>query len=229
MRLLLIEDNKSLVKSLKRGLEEETFAVDVAYDGEEGLFLAETNPYDIIILDLMLPKIDGITLLRRLRRQKIQTHILILTARDAPDEKVNGLDAGADDYLTKPFHYDELLARIRALLRRKYQKKEPLLHIADLQINPRTHQVWRNGKEIFLQPKEYAVLECLLREPERILTRTQIAEHVWNYDVYNQSNVVDVYIRNLRRKIDDGFELKLIHTVRGAGYRLSMESGDETL
>ena len=223
MRLLLIEDNKSLVKSLKRGLEEETFAVDVAYDGEEGLFLAETNPYDIIILDLMLPKLDGLTVLRSLRRKAVQTHILILTARDAPDEKVNGLDAGADDYLTKPFHYDELLARIQALLRRKYQKKEPLLHIADMQINPRTHQVWRNGKEIFLQPKEYALLEYLAYHQNEIVTRTQLWEHLYDWQDESTSNILDVYINHLRNKIDKDAREKLILTIRGEGYMLKGE------
>jgi DNA-binding response OmpR family regulator len=220
MRILLIEDNKALVKSLKKGLEEETFAVDVAYDGEEGLYLAENNPYDIIILDLMLPKLDGITLLRRLRRQKIQTHILILTARDAPEEKVKGLDAGADDYLTKPFHYDELLARLRALLRRKYQKKEPFLSIGELKINTRSHQVWRNEQEIILQPKEYAVLEYLAYHQNEIVNRTQLWDHLYDWQDESTSNILDVYINHLRNKIDKAAEKKMIITIRGEGYML---------
>ncbi|MCX7919380.1 MAG: response regulator transcription factor [bacterium] len=223
MRILLIEDNKALVKSLKKGLEEETFAVDVAYDGEEGLFLAENNPYDIIILDLMLPKLDGITLLQRLRRQKIQTHILVLTARDAPDEKVRGLDAGADDYLTKPFHYDELLARLRALLRREYQKKEPILTIGDLKLNTRSHQVWRNTKEIILQPKEYAVLEYLAYHQNEIVSRTQLWEHLYDWQDESTSNIIDVYINHLRNKIDKDFPNKMIITIRGEGYMLKGE------
>jgi DNA-binding response OmpR family regulator len=220
MRILLIEDNKSLVKSLKKGLEEETFAVDIAYDGEEGLYLAEANPYDIIILDLMLPKLDGITLLRRLRQKKIQTHILILTARDAPDEKVKGLDAGADDYLTKPFHYDELLARLRALLRRQYQKKEPILQIGELKLNTRSHQVWRNGKEIALKPKEYAVLEYLVYHQNEIVSRTQLWEHLYDWQNESTSNIIDVYINYLRNKIDNDTPNKMIITFRGEGYML---------
>lgn len=220
MRILLIEDNKSLVKSLKRGLEEETFAVDIAYDGEEGLYLAETNPYDIIILDLMLPKLDGITLLRTLRQKKIQTHIIILTARDAPDEKVKGLDAGADDYLTKPFHYDELLARLRALLRRQYQKKEPILQIGELKFHTRSHRVWRNGKEIMLKPKEYAVLEYLVYHQNEIVSRTQLWEHLYDWQDESTSNIIDVYINYLRNKIDKDTPNKMIITIRGEGYML---------
>ena len=220
MRILLIEDNKSLVKSLKKGLEEETFAVDIAFDGEEGLYLAETNPYDIIILDIMLPKLDGITLLRTLRRKKIQTHIIILTARDAPDEKVKGLDAGADDYLTKPFHYDELLARLRALLRRQYQKKEPILSIGELKINTQSHQVWRNAQEIILQPKEYAVLEYLAYHQNEIVSRTQLWEHLYDWQDESTSNILDVYINYLRNKIDKDIPNKMIITIRGEGYML---------
>lgn len=220
MRILLVEDNKSLVKSLKKGLEEETFAVDIAYDGEEGLYLAETNPYDIIILDLMLPKLDGITLLRTLRYKKIQTHIIILTARDAPDEKVKGLDAGADDYLTKPFHYDELLARLRALLRRQYQKKEPILQLGELKLNTRSHQVWRNNKEISLKPKEYAVLEYLVYHQNEIVSRTQLWEHLYDWQDESTSNIIDVYINYLRNKIDKDTPNKMIITIRGEGYML---------
>ncbi|MFB3895182.1 MAG: response regulator transcription factor [bacterium] len=225
MRILLIEDNKSLVKSLKKGLEEETFAVDIAYDGEEGLFLAETNPYDIIILDIMLPKLDGITLLRTLRHKRIQTHVIILTARDAPDEKVKGLDAGADDYLTKPFHYDELLARLRALLRRQYQKKEPILHIGELKINTQSHQVWRNNRAIMLKPKEYAVLEYLAYHQNEIVTRTQLWDHLYDWQDESTSNIIDVYINYLRNKIDKDTPNKMIITIRGEGYMLKSTSG----
>lgn len=220
MRILLVEDNKALVKSLKKGLEEESFAVDVAFDGEEGLYLAENNPYDIILLDIMLPKMDGITVLRELRKKKIQTHILILTARDASDDKVKGLDEGADDYLTKPFHYDELLARIRALLRREHKIKEPILKIADLEINTRTHQVWRNKIEITLKPKEYAVLEYLAYHHNEIVSRTQLWEHIYEWQNESTSNVIDVYINYLRNKIDKDHEKKLLYTVRGEGYVL---------
>lgn len=220
MRILLVEDNKALVKSLKKGLEEESFAVDVALDGEEGLYLAENNPYDIILLDIMLPKMDGITVLRELRKKKIQTHILILTARDASDDKVKGLDEGADDYLTKPFHYDELLARIRALLRREHKIKEPVLKIGDLEINTRTHQVWRNKIEINLKPKEYAVLEYLAYHPNEIVSRTQLWEHIYEWQNESTSNVIDVYINYLRNKIDKDHKKKLLYTVRGEGYVL---------
>jgi DNA-binding response OmpR family regulator len=177
----------------------------------------------------MLPEIDGIAVCRRLRAKGNQAAILMLTARDTVDDRVIGLDAGADDYLVKPFELRELLARLRALVRRHAGQgaSRNLLQVADLTMDTRTRRVWRGETLIDLTNKEYAVLACLMREPERILTRTEIAESVWNYDVYNQSNVVDVYIRNLRRKIDDPFDQKLIQTVRGAGYRLSAQDGDE--
>jgi DNA-binding response OmpR family regulator len=174
----------------------------------------------------MLPEIDGITVCRRLRSQRSQVAILMLTARDTVDDRVIGLDAGADDYLVKPFDLKELLARLRALARRRTAKTS-ILKVANLSLDTRTHLAMRGNILITLTAKEYAILECLMHEPGRILTRTEIAESVWNYDVYNQSNVVDVYIRNLRRKIDDPFDLKLIHTVRGAGYRLLAQEGDE--
>lgn len=229
MRVLVIEDERKISSYLKRGLEEQGYAVDTAFTGTEALDYAEAAPYDIIILDILLPEMDGLTVCRELRRRDTHTPILMLTARDSIDDRVKGLDAGADDYLVKPFALKELLARLRAMSRRKTeQPKSPLLQIDDLVLDTLTRRIKRSGKLIELTAKEYAVLECLLREPERVLTRTQIAEHVWNYDVFNQSNVVDVYIRNLRRKIDDGFEVKLIHTVRGAGYRLSVEQDDGT-
>jgi DNA-binding response OmpR family regulator len=185
--------------------------------------------FDLIVLDIMLPEIDGISVCRLLRSQGNRAAVLMLTARDNVDDRVAGLDAGADDYLVKPFELKELLARLRALTRRRSSQGESrnLLQVADLTMDTRTRRVLRGNTLIDLTNKEYAVLACLMREPDRILTRTEIAESVWNYDVYNQSNVVDVYIRNLRRKIDDPFDLKLIHTVRGAGYRLSAQDGDE--
>ncbi len=229
MRVLVVEDERKISTYLKRGLEEQGYAVDTAFTGREALDWAEAAPYGMIILDILLPEMDGLTVCRELRKRDNRTPILMLTARDAVDDRVNGLDAGADDYLVKPFALKELLARLRAMGRRNADSpKSPVLEIADLTLDTLTRRVKRGGKIIGLTSKEYAVLECLLREPDRVLTRTQIAEHVWNYDVYNQSNVVDVYIKNLRRKIDEGFEVKLIHTVRGAGYRLSVENDDES-
>ena len=229
MRILVVEDERKISSYLKRGLEEQGYAVDTAFTGVEALDWADSAPYDLIILDILLPEMDGLTVCRELRKRGSRTPILMLTARDSVDDRVNGLDAGADDYLVKPFALKELLARLRAMSRRNAeQPKTSTLQLADLALDTLTRRVKRGGKLIELTSKEYAVLECLLREPERVLTRTQIAEHVWNYDVFNQSNVVDVYIKNLRRKIDDGFELKLIHTIRGAGYRLSAEGDDGT-
>jgi DNA-binding response OmpR family regulator len=228
MRVLVVEDERKISAYVKRGLEEQGYAVDAVYNGQEALDWAEAAPYDLMILDILLPEVDGLSVCRELRRRGLRTPVLMLTARDTVDDRVDGLDAGADEYLVKPFAIKELLARLRALARRANDSpKSSLLQIADLSLDTLTHRVRRGSKAVELTAKEYAVLESLLREPERILTRTQIAEHVWNYDVYNQSNVVDVYIRNLRRKIDDGCDLKLIHTVRGAGYRLSIEGGDE--
>lgn len=229
MRILVVEDDHKICAYVKRGLEEQGYAVDAAYTGLEALDWAEAAPYDLIILDLMLPEMDGITVCKQLRQRGDRVPILMLTARDAVDDRVAGLDAGADDYLVKPFAMRELLARVRAMTRRSLDApKSPVLRVADLELDTLTHYAKRSDSTIKLTAKEYAVLECLMREPERVLTRTLIAEHVWNYDVYNQSNVVDVYIRNLRRKIDDGHELKLIHTIRGAGYRISARDEDET-
>lgn len=229
MRVLIVEDERKISAYVKRGLEEQGYAVDAAYTGTEALDFADAAPYDLILLDILLPEMDGLAVCRELRRTGNRTPVLMLTARDAIDDRVAGLDAGADDYLVKPFALKELLARLRALNRRSADvPKSPVLQLADLTLDTLTRRVKRGKKNIELAAKEYAVLECLLREPERVLTRTQIAEHVWNYDVFNKSNIVDVYIKNLRRKIDDGFEVKLIHTIRGAGYRLSVESDHET-
>ncbi|MEW5959451.1 MAG: response regulator transcription factor [Chloroflexota bacterium] len=226
MRVLIVEDQPNVSNYVKRALEEQGYAVDSARTGREALDWAEVVEYDLIVLDIMLPEIDGITVCRRLRSQGNQAAILMLTARDTVDDRVIGLDAGADDYLVKPFNLKELLARLRALARR-HTANTSTLKVADLSLDTRTRLVMRNNSLISLTAKEYSILECLMREPDRVLTRTEIVESVWNYDVYNQSNVVDVYIRNLRRKIDDPFDQKLIHTVRGAGYRLSAQDRDE--
>jgi DNA-binding response OmpR family regulator len=227
MRVLLVEDERRISAYVKRGLEEEGYAVDAVYTGQEALDWAEASIYDLIILDILLPELDGISVCREIRKRGDRTPVLMLTARDTVDNRVAGLDAGADDYLVKPFAMKELLARLRAITRRATeQPKTSILQVADLSLDTRTHQVRRSGKRIELAVKEYAVLECLMREPGRVLTRTMIAEHVWNYDTFNQSNVVDVYVRNLRRKIDDTSDKKLIRTLRGAGYSIS--SDDET-
>ena len=225
MRVLIVEDQPNVANYLKRALTEQGYAVDVAATGQEALDWGAVVTFDLIVLDVMLPEVDGITVCRWLRAAGNEVAILMLTARDTVDDRVIGLDAGADDYLVKPFELKELLARLRALSRRQTTKSSQL-KVADLVLDQRTRLVSRSELNIELTTKEYAVLECLMREPNRVMTRTEIAESVWNYDVYNQSNVVDVYIRNLRRKIDDPFGLKLIHTVRGAGYRLSNQTGN---
>jgi DNA-binding response OmpR family regulator len=199
---------------------EEVYVVDVAYDGEDGEFLAEVNPYDLIVLDIMLPKKDGIEICKELRSKKINTPILMLTAMDAVEDRVRGLDAGADDYLVKPFAFNELLARIRALLRREGMFKSPELQVGDLVLNTLTREVWHEQTAIELTNKEYVILEYFMRHPNMVITRTMIQEHAWDYEFDSLSNLIDVYIRRLRRKIDKGGERSLIQTVRGAGYRL---------
>lgn len=220
MRILLVEDNVRLSDSLKRNLMDDKYAVDTAYDGQEGEELAELTPYDVIILDVMLPKKNGVDVCRSLRNQRITTPILMLTARDALEDRVLGLDSGADDYLVKPFEMDELRARLRALLRRESEDKSGLITVADLVLDPATHFVQRGGKPIELTAREYAMLEYLMRNPNRLITRQMAENHLWSYSAQVLSNAVDVYIRRLRSKIDDPFEVKLIETVRGAGYRL---------
>jgi DNA-binding response OmpR family regulator len=220
MRILVVEDNRRLNASLKTSLQEDGYAVDVAYDGDEGEAFALAAPYDLILLDVMLPQKDGFSLCRDLRQQGINAHILMLTARDAVEDRVAGLDSGADDYLVKPFSMSELRARLRALLRRNKTEKIALLQVADLSLDPANHQVQRRNNAIDLTPREFSILEYLMRSPNRILTREMIEAHVWNFDFISGSNVVDVYIRRLRRKIDDPFETKLLETVRGVGYRL---------
>lgn len=220
MRILVVEDERKLATVLQRGLREHGYAVDVAHDGEEGLALAEIEPYDLLVLDVLLPKIDGIALCEHLRARQNNVPILMLTARDSLDDRVRGLDSGADDYLTKPFAFRELLARVRALLRRDRPSKHPVIRIGDLEIDTITRSVRRGGRPIALTSKEYAILEYFARNPNRVLTRTQIAEHVWNYDFVAMSNVVDVYVGYLRRKLGDDHEPRLLHTVRGTGYQL---------
>lgn len=213
MRILIVEDETTLANTLARCLLEEGYAADIAYDGDEGVAFAETVIYDLIILDLMLPRLDGMEVIRRLRNERIQAPVLMLTARDTVADKVRGLDAGADDYLTKPFALAELLARVRALLRRESENKSTVPQVGDLTMDTVSRQVRRGEKEINLTNKKYALLEYLMRNPNRVLNRTQIAEHVWDYDFSGMSNIVDVYIRFLRRKIDDNFEPKLLYTI----------------
>ena len=220
MRILLVEDQLPLIKALRQGLEEEGFAVDTATDGEEADVKARSTPYDVIVLDIMLPKVDGLTLLKRWRTGGIATHVLMLTARGTTDDKIAGLDSGADDYLTKPFELDELLARIRALIRRGHQKKDPLIRVHDLVIDTAARGVARGTKKIALTPREYALLEFLAFHAGTVVTRTMIWEHLYDEYDENTSNVVDVYIRYLRNKIDKGFDNALIMTKWGEGYML---------
>ncbi len=223
MRILVIEDEKKVANFIKKGLEEEHYAVDTAFDGEEGLYMAEVNEYDVIVLDLMIPKIEGLEVLKRIRGKKNNVPILVLTAKNTVEDTVKGLDAGCDDYVTKPFAFMEFLARIRALLRREKSDKVPLLRIADLTLSLVTHKVTRKEREIELTSKEYALLEYFMRNPDKVLTRTMISEHVWDYHFDSMTNVVDVYVNYLRKKIDKDFEPKLIHTLRGIGYMMKRE------
>ncbi len=229
MRVLIVEDEPNISAYVKRGLQEQGYAVDAARTGREALDWLAVAPYDLIVLDILLPEINGLEVCKELRQRGISIPVLMLTARDSIDDRVIGLDTGADDYLTKPFALKELLARLRALSRRiDGPAKTTKLQVGDLTLDTLTRRVTRAGQPIDLAAKEYAVLECLMREAGRVMTRTMIAEHVWSYEVYNQSNVVDVYIRNLRRKIDDAHDVKLIHTIRGMGYRIEAGGGDET-
>ncbi len=220
MHILIIEDEKKVADFIKRGLKEEGYAVDMASDGEEGHFMATTNPYDVILLDIMLPKIDGITLCRKLRDEKLTAPILMLTAKDTVKDKVTGLDSGANDYLAKPFAFEELLARIRVLLRQNSGESATELKVADLTVNLLTHQVNRGTKTIDLTAKEFSLLEYLMRHAGQVVTRTMISEHVWDINFDTFTNVIDVYINYLRNKIDGDFKTKLIQTVRGRGYLL---------
>jgi DNA-binding response OmpR family regulator len=220
MRVLLIEDHKPLVRALKQGLEEDGYAVDVATDGQDGDFKARTAEYDAVILDIMLPKEDGLSLLQRWRKDGLTMHVLVLTARGSMEDKVRGLDLGADDYMTKPFELEELLARTRALIRRGHQVKSPLIRIHDLEIDTASRNVKRGGKSIHLTPREYALLEFLAFHRGKVTTRSMIWEHLYDDQDENTSNVVDVYIRYLRNKIDKGHEPALILTRWGEGYML---------
>jgi DNA-binding response OmpR family regulator len=218
LRLLVVEDEPSLLSIITKRLKEEGYGVDSAKDGREGENYISSAEYDCIILDIMIPFQDGLTLLRKIRAKNISAPVLLLTAKDSIDDRVTGLDSGADDYLVKPFSFDELLARVRAMLRRHKDKKNTVLSVGDLEMDTITREVQRGGKAIELTSKEYSILEYFLRNKNRVLTKSQIAEHVWNYDFEYNSNIVEVYVRYLRRKMDDEFKNKLIHTIRGGGY-----------
>lgn len=218
MRILVVEDEKKVLSFIKRGLEEEKYVVETAMDGEDGLKLALENSFDLIVLDWMLPKKDGLTLVKELRAKKTMTPVLMLTAKDSVEDIVAGLDSGSDDYLTKPFAFAELLARVRALLRRIELDRGAEIRFADLRLDPVTHKVWRKDKEIGLTAKEYGLLEYFMRNPNQVVTRTMIADHVWDYTFDSFTNIIDVYVNYLRKKIDRGADKKLIHTVRGVGY-----------
>lgn len=213
MRILIVEDERRLSDIIKKGFVEDGFAVDQAFDGEEGQYLAESEDYDLIVLDLMLPKIDGIEVCKNLRKKEIKTPILMLTARSETVDKVRGLDSGADDYITKPFSFIEFRSRVHALIRRSHQEGSPVLALNGLTLDPLKHKVTRDDKDISLTPKEFAILELLMRHKGEVVTRTMIIEHVWNYDFDGMSNVVDVFVATLRKKIDG-----LIKTVHGVGY-----------
>ncbi len=229
MRVLLVEDEPNIARFIKQGLEEERYAVDLAGDGEEALDWVEVAQYDLMILDILLPKRNGISTCSELRQRGIKTPVLMLTARDTVEDRVVGLDSGADDYLVKPFAFKELLARLRALARRLPEVQPTVLQFHDLRLDTTSHKVTRADRRIDLTPKESSLLEFLLRHPERVLSRAMIAEHVWDYDSYGESNIVDVYIRYLRRKLNEGGALNLIHTVRGAGYQLAITGDDQEI
>jgi len=224
MRLLVVEDERKVADFVARGLRAERFAVDVAYDGDSGWEMASVYDYDLVILDLMLPGLGGAEILRRLRRAKKEAAILILTARDSTAQKVEQFEAGADDYLTKPFVFAELLVRVKALLRRAPASRAGVLRVGDLELDRLTQQVTRAGKKIDLTSKEYALLEYLAANAGRVLSRTMIIEHVWDQSFEGLTNIVDVYVRHLRDKVDDPHPRKLIHTIRGAGYSVSDEA-----
>ena len=226
MRILLAEDDRRIANFVIKGLRENAYAVDAAADGEDALYQAAINAYDVIILDVMMPKKDGFEVCRELRKEGIQTPVLMLTARDAVEDRISGLDFGADDYLTKPFEFGELLARLRALLRRSGEIRPPKIVIEDLEIDTTAQTVRRGGREIALTTKEYTLLEYLAREKGKVIGRSEIAEHVWdeNFDVF--SNLIEVYVNRLRSKMDEGFAVQLIHTRRGAGYILDDGKGN---
>ncbi len=224
MRVLIVEDEVKMASLIRRGMREEGMAADVAVRGEDALWMAGSTDYDAIVLDVMLPGIDGFETCRRLRADGVWSPILMLTARDSVEDRVSGLDGGADDYLTKPFSFGELLARLRALARRGPVERPVLLEVGDLRLDPATRQVWRGDAEIPLSAKEFSLLEVFMRRPGEVLSRFQLLEHGWDYDYENRSNVIDVYVRYLREKVDRPFSRDSIETVRGAGYRLRKES-----
>jgi two-component system, OmpR family, response regulator len=225
MRVLIVEDQEKLASLIQKGLRQEGMAPDVARSGEDALWMAAATPYDAIVLDVMLPGTDGFEVCRRLRGDGVGSPILMLTARDAIRDRVAGLDAGADDYLVKPFAYAELLARLRALLRRGSGERSPELHAGSLRLDPASRRVWRGEEEIELSPKEFAVLETFMRRPGEVLSRYALLEHAWDGEYENRSNIVDSYVRFVRRKIDRPFGIESIETVRGAGYRLREDGG----
>jgi DNA-binding response OmpR family regulator len=221
VQILIIEDEEKIANFLRRGLLEESYAVDVAGDGESALYKVDINEYDLIVLDLMLPKIDGVTVCRRIREVNTSVPILILTAKDAIEDKIKGLDAGADDYMTKPFSFSELSARVRALLRRGKKADPTILKIDDLSLDPATRTAKRGNTVIVLTTREYALLEYFMRNPNRVLTRTELLEHVWDYNYDGLSNILDTYVKYLRKKLRvDSTDRELIHTLRGSGYVL---------
>lgn len=220
MRILVIEDEKKVANFIKKGLEEEFYAVDVALNGKEGYELASMGNHDLIVLDVMLPYMDGITITKELRKKKILTPILLLTVKETIQDKVTGLDSGADDYLTKPFAFEELLARIRALLRRKDQAKTTNLKVGNLDLDLQSHKVTIDEKEIILTPKEYSILEYLMRNKNRVISRTKLIEHVYDYHFDTETNIIDVYINKLRSKVDQDPNKPLIQTIRGTGYMI---------
>ncbi len=220
MTILVVEDEIKITRFIKRGLEMEHYTIDIAYNGEDASEKIELNSYDLIILDIMLPKKSGVEVVRELREKKIETPVIMLTAKDTIEDRIAGLDAGADDYLVKPFAFGELVARIRALFRREKVVKSTRLEIDDLILDPATHEVTRAGKELKLSSKEYRLLDYMMRRPSHVCTRTMIGEHIWGYNFTDDSNVIDVYISYLRKKIDKGYRNKLIHTVRDVGYKI---------
>jgi len=223
MRVLLVEDEKKVASFIKKGLEEHGYAVDLASDGKIGLAMALDQLHDLVILDINLPEIDGLSVLRQIRDKQVVTPVLLLTIRATIEDKVIGLDTGADDYLSKPFSFEELMARVRALLRRRSDSKTPLLKVADLSLDPAARQVFRDGNRIELTSKEFAILEYFMRNAGRVLTRSMIINHAWDYDYEAETNMVDVYINYLRKKMDAAYQPKLLHTIRGTGYVMREE------
>lgn len=218
LRVLVVEDNVKMAESIRRGLKERGYVVDVSHDGEDGLHLAITEPYDLVILDIMLPKRDGVEILRRMRQKALQTPVIFLTAKDAVDDRIKGLDIGADDYIVKPFSYGELMARVRALIRRTHSETANVLKVGNLTLDLEQHEAVRGDRKVALSSKEFVLLKYFMQNVDKVLTRTAIGEHVWDMNFTGLSNVVDVYVNYVRNKVDRGFPKKLIHTIRGVGY-----------